>query len=363
MKLLERIIRYFYSIESKTSKQQLLEDFGEFPPTPLCCESLEGELEVVRVNWIGDIYQNYFHSEWLCMLPEADLHLLSPEAVKLVDGYGPIRRLLGRFRSTFTKRLVLSVPLGVCILWLTTTGKFPKNLGCFLPLNKNKLQIIIKAGRLRAIPRDELPVISHEHIHLLQFKNREKERKADAPQYWRRRARVSQDILKEKKLSDNLMLEWLQKNETEARLHECVLSFYRVHRELPMTITGFLGLLASWRPSDKEPSEKSLISTYLKHNSTTVVEFAEYLDRELPGKGYHSLTRELDWILLAFKTNELCYRFITEVLTVMYGNLLEYYGDPVASKSFLEGIARPNLYDDLYSLQVTDSSLNTLRWH
>jgi hypothetical protein len=34
----------------------------------------------------------------------------------------------------------------------------------------------------------------------------------------------------------------------------------------------------------------------------------------------------------------------------MYGNLLKYYGDPVASKSFLEGIARPNLYDDLYSI-------------
>ncbi len=40
----------------------------------------------------------------------------------------------------------------------------------------------------------------------------------------------------------------------------------------------------------------------------------------------------------------------------MYGNLLKHYGDLVASKSYLEGITRPNLYDELYSAQTAESS-------
>jgi hypothetical protein len=345
MKLLTGAISHFYSVESKTSKQQLLEDFGEFPPTPLCCDSLKGEFEVVRVNGIGDIYRNFVEKKWLFMTTDADLHLLSPEAVKNLDADAPVHRLIVHFRSAFTKRLIFSI----FFLLRIAMEKVPKNFGCFLALNKNKLQIIIKTGSLRAISRDELPIISHEHIHLLQFRNREKERKAAVPQYWRRSARDPQDILKEKFLSEDLnILEWLEKNETEARLHEYVLSFYRVHRELPMTIAGFLGLLASLRPSHLPPSQKSLISLVLNNNSTTVIEFAEYPDRELQGKTF-TQTSELTFVLSALKTEELRYRFITEVLTVMYGNLLEYYGDTVASKSFLEGIARPNFYDDLYS--------------
>ena len=50
-------------------------------------------------------------------------------------------------------------------------------------------------------------------------------------------------------------------------------------------------------------------------------------------------------------TPELTCRFITEVLTVMYGNLLRYYGDETASSAFLFDIARPNLYDVLYDKQ------------
>ncbi|MNR36493.1 hypothetical protein D3C85_1544150 [compost metagenome] len=61
---------------------------------------------------------------------------------------------------------------------------------------------------------------------------------------------------------------------------------------------------------------------------------------------------QLAFILLDIKTKELEYRFITEVLSVMYGNLLKYYGDRIASSRYLEGIARPNLYDDLYSAQT-----------
>ncbi len=46
-------------------------------------------------------------------------------------------------------------------------------------------------------------------------------------------------------------------------------------------------------------------------------------------------------------------RFITEVMPVMYGNLLKYYGDDVMSSKFLAQIARPNLYDELYAFPAT----------
>ena len=51
--------------------------------------------------------------------------------------------------------------------------------------------------------------------------------------------------------------------------------------------------------------------------------------------------------------DELLLRFITEVLPVMYGNLLRYYGDDVVSSKFLSQISRPNFYDELYALSAT----------
>ena len=56
--------------------------------------------------------------------------------------------------------------------------------------------------------------------------------------------------------------------------------------------------------------------------------------------------------MLVIKTNELAFRYITEVLSVMYGNLLKYYGDDAAGCSYLKDIARPNFYDELYGPEI-----------
>ena len=48
MYLLTRFFRPFFSVEQITCQEQLRQDFGEFPPTPLRCESLTGEFNVVR---------------------------------------------------------------------------------------------------------------------------------------------------------------------------------------------------------------------------------------------------------------------------------------------------------------------------
>jgi len=336
MKLFARAIGHFYSVESKTSEQQLLEDFGEFPPTPLCCKSLKGEFKVFLVRGIGEIYYDLLRAKkvmnvlaWEPQLIEEGTRLLPQmqDLIIQVESW----KTDGR-HSKLKVRMSISFILIVGFLTSTTkailAGGLPKPnvLGHFTPMYLKFDEIVIRVGLLQKLQKDEAPLLSHEHLHLLQFRN---------PEY--------QNLDKKTKAPENFLgvegdLYLLEKKEVEARLHESVLAFYRAHRELPLTISGFLGLLVSGQN----------LGGYIKQNleleGVTVVEFGEYPERDVTS------ANQLLYNLHDAKTVELRYKFITEVLPVMYGNLLKYYGDPVASKSFLEGIARPNLYDDLYSI-------------
>lgn len=130
----------------------------------------------------------------------------------------------------------------------------------------------------------------------------------------------------------------LERNEVEARLHELVVSFYSAHKNLPLSVPGFLALLAAGKQLG------SLVSDTLAAEN---VEFdpvlGEFIERD------KMQARDLEMILLSIPHN-LSLRFIAEVLPVMYGNLLKYYGDGVASREFLAQISRPNFYDQLYAL-------------
>ncbi|MNF85605.1 hypothetical protein D3C84_680060 [compost metagenome] len=238
--------------------------------------------------------------------------------------------------SEFGKRVLISIMLGIILLRkIPKVIRFgstrPNALGAFIPVMKNESQILIKAGRHRKNKKSDESTVSHEHIHLLQHRN---------PEDHSRHVNSPQDFLTEKGLSKAFLLYTLEKQEVEARLHECVLSFYRAHRQLPLTTSGFLGLLASSREFGLDYSLR------LKLMGATADEFGDYTERD----GMYP--EQLAFVLMDIKTQELGCRFITEVLTVMYGNLLKYYGDRIASSRYLEGIARPNLYDDLYSAQT-----------
>ncbi len=345
MKLLARVVRHFYSVEWKTSEQQLLDDFGEFPPTPLHCESLKGEFKVVRTHGIGKVYQDCVHVKAIVNALDSDPQSMTTDAMNFVGGTEAVlefRRAIHTLSrgSAFGKRLLISSAIGLFFLKITaSTIRFgptrPNDLGRFIPILKNESQIHIMAGRLRKLQKSDESIISHEHIHLLQHKSREDHsRHVKAPQD------LLAEGLTEKRLPKAWLLYLLEKNEVEARLHECVLSFYRAHRQLPLTTSGFLGLLASSRECGPVVTGELKLMA-LKLMDATVVEFGEFSERDaMPAK-------ELAWIL-GFVKSELRYRFITEVLTVMYGNLLKYYGDLAASKNYLEGITRPNLYDELY---------------
>lgn len=49
-----RIFRYFYSSEFNSSENQIREDFREFPPKPLNCDSLIGDFKTIRVRSLGE---------------------------------------------------------------------------------------------------------------------------------------------------------------------------------------------------------------------------------------------------------------------------------------------------------------------
>ena len=241
---------------------------------------------------------------------------------------------LGPRGTWFVKRAGFGFLLIVkCFDAIRHSRKKRNVLGLFMPYFKDELQIIVKSqGHLN---KGEAAIISHEHIHLLQYRN---------PESHSRRVKSPQTLLTAEGLADRFTLYILEKMEVEARLHESVLSFYRAHHYLPTTVSEFLGLLASSKTIGLH------VTSILENGDVTFQrDQGTYSDRE--GRP----VEHLGWILMDIKTPELQRRFITEVMPVMYGNMLKYYGDDAASRQFLSNIDRPNFYDDLYGAQSTDA--------
>lgn len=331
--LLARFFHPYFSIEKRSSQEQLRQDFGEFPPTPLRCESLTGEFDVVRTSGIGKIYHDLAVQ---MRVIDADIESLSTDLLANFDAE-QLRKLQSTFDSFgprgtgFLKLAIFGWLFVVRSVKAIRYGASRPNVqGMFIPYFKNELQIVVKSRR--HLTKSDAHIVSHEHIHLLQHRN---------PERHCRHVRLPQELLIEEGWTDPFVLYTLEKNEVEARLHESVLSFYRAYRYLPTTVSGLLGLLAS-----SEMIGLQVIGILESGGVTFHREQATYPEREA------TPVEHIGWILMDIKTPELKRRYLTEVMPVMYANLLKYYGDDVASSSFLRDIDRPNFYDDLYGAQV-----------
>lgn len=339
-RLIKVLVRPFFSIERRSCVGQLRDDFGDFPPAPLRCDGISGEFEVVRTRGIGEVWHTLIVQNRMLRGIESDAQCLSTdfmayfgtdELIALrssINGVGRSARLI--------KPAVITLILGAMGVKLTigmlrSMRQKSGRLGCFVPVRREESEIVIKPGHHARLGRSEGPTISHEHIHLLQYNDSEDRL---------RNAKSPERLLSKKGLAEPFLLYLLEANEVEARLHESVLSFYRVHRRLPLTIPTFLGMLAASQQFGE------LVGLTLEGGG---VRF-DRLDAPYPERG-SELAEQLECVLLYIDTPELTCRFITEVLTVMYGNLLRYYGDETASDAFLSDIARPNLYDVLYDKQ------------
>lgn len=335
MKLLARLFRQLYSVQHRSSREQLELDFGHFPPAPLTCEDLKGSWNLVRVVGVGQAYQDLKVFRALMKVIVRDDNSPIHQDYSSNTEYQILRRVvedLGRFPRLLTAILWL-MPILLAVRPLFSTKPAVRSRdgvgGYFNALLPSDIVVRDTKGRL-----SDAGVVSHEHIHLLQNSDGEAQcRGLQSPE----------KLLSDKALTIPQLQYFFEKKEVEARLHEYVLSCYRAWGYLPMTVHDFLSMLASserlgWLLSDVLSEEPPL----------NVLPHKPYVERE------PEFARQLEMILLSMRTPELERRFVVEVLPVMYTNLLRYYGDRTASEHFRSQIDRPNLYDILYTAQRAD---------
>lgn len=329
MKLLVRFFRQFYYAQHKFSREQLELDFGHFPPAPLKCEALKGSWNLIRVAGVGQAYQDFKVFRALMKIVErADTATIDRDNSSNAE-YQILRRvikILGRFPRLMTAILwLMPLTLSMRPFFYNKPAVHSRDgvSGYFNALLPSDIVVREPSGKIGVAG-----VISHEHIHLLQHcDGEEHSRGLQSPV----------TLLSDKALTIPQLQYFFEKKEVEARLHECVLSCYRVWGYLPLTVNDFLCLLASsdslgWLVSNILSEEPPLDVSPQKH----------YVERE------PEFARQLEMILLSMRTPLLERRFVAEVLPVMYANLLRYYGDRTASEQFLSQMDRPNLYDVLY---------------
>ena len=219
-----------------------------------------------------------------------------------------------------------------CVLFRSIYRR-ENGLGVFFPTDDSSGRISLTDASTSLSAGIE-PVLSHEHLHFLQHQDGEPHVKA---------VKNLSQFVREKNRGNLTLLYILEKREVEARLHEMVLSWYRTKKELPLTPEGLLDILCASPSFYERVMEFLRMDGYAVGNDVTFCEERDTMFSSQLGDAF------------AYMTDSQCqYRFVTEVLTVMYGNLLRYYGDGDASKHYLEAVSRPNLYDALYGGDTLD---------
>jgi len=341
VQFLLRLLHPIYRVDRRSSASQLALDFEEFPPSPLLCAELEGSWNLVRVRGIGRSYQDLKVLRALARAVEQEESVIDRE-ISSNEQFLFMRQNFEKAKQQFPRLMravVWLLPVVVAIRpWFSRSEAVlitrDGSEGYFNALSPD--DIVVKAAAKNVM--SEAAIASHEHIHLLQHRDGENHN---------RFLRSPSSLLSDKALEIPQIQYFFEKKEVEARLHEYVLSFYRSHGHLPITVTGFLSLLGSSR------NLAWFINDTLEIKAVGVdSSFALYSVREL------EMAEQLESMLLSLRTPQLERRFIKEVLTVMYGNLLRYYGDRTASDEFLGQIERPNLYDQIYAPILHDSQCN-----
>lgn len=349
MNYLQRIKCYFYSEELKRSDMQLAQDFGEFPPFPLNCNGLDCEFIVVRTRGIGGIAVRCQLFKRILQVKNKDevhpsLHEILQTVQAVRSQITTLRLDLSNSVSTTGKRILFALALFPLLLlaavaiapWVIFNAakllikayrNVPGSAAYFLPLFAGESRIMIKADVLAKL-KDGDSIIAHEHIHLLQNRNGSQDNK---------KSNCRDILLDEESKDDAHTLYTLQKHEIEARLHEIALSYYRVQKALPLTLDGFIAMLAG-----SQCFGELVIDAMEVEGAPSTKGAVQYYERS------KSIALEVGWILLSIRNLELRRRFICEVLPVMYANLIQYYGDEDSSRLLLQKLSRPNLHDELY---------------
>jgi hypothetical protein len=342
-----------------TKRQQLTNDFGEYPPKPLL--GIEGEESKVRLRKINKI--NFIFIE-LARLPRAITsiirnknsqdtevvqakNLMIQNIKKITTPIKEIKEILCKvsfINKIFSYILISTLfPLVALILLLILTKKIIfgtvttivnswKNYhitsGSFTSLLNKNYEIILH----NHISQIEFqPIVSHEHIHSIQ--NRHRLEHIPVISFFRP-INLNCNIFLDEIVKNEHYQYLLNAYELEARLHELVLSAYKETGLLPLKLEDFVDSMLSCTDIQVTFTDSK---NYLPSRKNL-----SFQPRS------NMIGRDIIKIFLYIKDDEARLRVIREVLSVSYGNLLKYYGDTAASKKFLSQISMPNLYNKIY---------------
>lgn len=160
------LVHPIYSVESRSSVEQLRADFGEFPPKPLCCEGVAGEFEVVRVRGVGEVVAELVMSNMILRGVDSETQVLS---IDIVDHFGAeqmfaLRRVLGDIdrQAKFIKPAVIALMLAVLSVRMIgrrfqSAHRNSKVLGYFVPIRLHESTIFVRVVRHKKTGRCEAP--------------------------------------------------------------------------------------------------------------------------------------------------------------------------------------------------------------
>lgn len=352
-----------------SSKDQFALDFGCFPPKPLLVSSETDHSFTLKyqsklsylTDYIRDLFVLYKH----IFRPSARVQIAERALLEHGDNVEALKVTISELKDNissledtwFIKKysyyalmlgisLLLSVPLILFITYkllgisLRRLKQFESEYGSVSSLFYEKqTEVKINTNKKYKESNNIEYIVTHEHIHVMQnlhqgidsvtlFEIQTKPKLASV---------INTDI-EDYKYS---FISYLYTDhELEARLQELVLSGYRELGVLPANKLEFICFICR---------NMDVFSTF--DNNDEIIEYCES-NISIDFSAYSCRSKEIGSdVFLIFNTlesDEIRMRFISEVLFIMYSNLITYYGDLKLAQQLRAQCIGPNLYDRIF---------------
>lgn len=363
-----------------SSLEQLEYDFGEYPPNPLKAspELSQNHFAVYRMTkWrmlrlkltlAFELMSRSRRNEWLDLSPELGL-IVNQASNQMREGLRPIAENLDLYRReissgnvwgkiksglsliayTFLMSLFLlvTIPYALIKFW-RVFDVVPKDVyGFYIGVGNGRAQLFLNENEmLQTGDKSVEAVQSHEHLHMLQA-------------YWAERLKIQRgtgtlkttEFLRDEYQESKWIQYLFEQREVEARLHEFVLTHYQVAGELPKDYAGFLIMIVGnlFFLAHISSQEEKILDEFISALSQIDADFRNKIKQcpedDIRDQGLHI---ELAKSIMVLKGGGIRFRFISEVLAVMYANLLVYYGDQDTSLAFLKTVPSVELAHEMY---------------
>lgn len=370
---------FFSKKISTNSECQFKSDFGEYPPKPLEPMKLNKQFDILSKGKVGLFFYNVsqiFSSTFLAVVGKSPLHTSSQAMIDWRNNMVLIRKRILKIKtrlikgaihfkkSTFQMKFVFFVLILIacltlllflflfvvyqfirlCIHFLILGARSStyENYGFFQRLANRSSQVVVNTFALRKCKNSAEKsvrtisfesIVSHEHIHLLQnYYFSERVKYEDDSE----KVNFLKSLLEDPENDFDVFSYFFKIDEMEARLHEVILSYYRKYGELPSDEKGFFKLLFGSRSEVMNVVKTKLFGQIENRPYKRQIEYdtrCEHMENEM----LYALSRLTD-----------LYKFLDEVLPVMYGNLLIVYGDTNRAKKYFETVSSFELYNQLY---------------